>query len=293
MTHRAGIAPKDQPTFWQGNTPLMLAVKHQQLETIKQLITVYKADTEVKNFSNKTANDIASSGIKDPNVFETVTKLLKKQTQSTKVAYNKERIEEKKQMQANKENHIKALRDALKSKLQEQGINITETFSRFDRNGDGVFSHMEFEMIFTVLDISFTKEELRKLISLTDTNRDGKIDVAEFHKMLYSDDLAAAKANQAALEEDEDISIVEEVSHESGDENNIDSDEEIKRDITTRMEQHHAAKKADAEKKKTKKRSDNEEDNQIQEDVIEDDMPIGDEPIEEESVPKNINDEGF
>jgi hypothetical protein len=35
------------------------------------------------------------------------------------VAYNKERIEEKKQMQANKENHIKALRDALKSKLQE------------------------------------------------------------------------------------------------------------------------------------------------------------------------------
>jgi len=78
MTHRAGIAPKDQPTFWQGNTPLMLAVKHQQLETIKQLITVYKADTEVKNFSNKTANDIASSGIKDPNVLETVTKLLKK-----------------------------------------------------------------------------------------------------------------------------------------------------------------------------------------------------------------------
>ena len=118
-------------------------------------------------------------------------------------------------------------------------------------------------MIFTVLDISFTKEELRKLISLTDTNRDGKIDVAEFHKMLYSDDLAVAKANQAAFEEDEDISIVEEVSHESGDENNIDSDEEIKRDITTRMEQHHAAKKADAEKKKTKKRSDNEEDNQI------------------------------
>ena len=50
------------------------------------------------------------------------------------------------------------MRDALKGKLQEQGINIQETFSRFDRNGDGVFSHMEFEMIFTVLDISFTKD---------------------------------------------------------------------------------------------------------------------------------------
>lgn len=119
MTHRAGIAPKDQPTFWQRNTPLMLAVKNQQLETIKELITVYKADTEAKNSSNKTAIDIASRAIKDPNVLETVLKLLEKKTQSTKVAYNKERIEEKKKMQADKENHIKALRDALKSKLQE------------------------------------------------------------------------------------------------------------------------------------------------------------------------------
>ena len=35
MTYRAGVAPKDQPTFWLRSTPLMLAVKHQQLETIK------------------------------------------------------------------------------------------------------------------------------------------------------------------------------------------------------------------------------------------------------------------
>jgi len=53
-------------------------------------------------------------------------------------------------------------------------------FERFDANGDGVFSHMEFEMIFTVLDIAFTKDQLRKLISLTDTNNDGKIDMKEF-----------------------------------------------------------------------------------------------------------------
>ena len=118
---------------------------------------------------------------------------------------------------------------------------------------------MEFEMIFTVLEISFTKDELRKLISLTDTNRDGKIDVAEFHKMLYSDDLAAVNRDQA--EEDDDISIVEEVSHESDDEKNNDSDEEIKRDITTRMEQHHAAKKAAVAKKQSAKKTEIEEDN--------------------------------
>ena len=44
-------------------------------------------------------------------------------------------------------------------------------------------------MIFTVLDIAFTKDELRKLIDLTDTNKDGKIDMNEFHNMLYSDDI--------------------------------------------------------------------------------------------------------
>lgn len=41
----------------------------------------------------------------------------------------------------------------MKEKLQERGINIKETFAQFDRNGDGVFSPLEFEMIFTVLDI--------------------------------------------------------------------------------------------------------------------------------------------
>lgn len=53
---------------------------------------------------------------------------------------------------------LKELRDNLKATLQEKGLNIEETFARFDANGDGVFNHMEFEMIFTVLDISFSKE---------------------------------------------------------------------------------------------------------------------------------------
>lgn len=46
----------------------------------------------------------------------------------------------------------------MKDKLIDKGINIEETFRRFDVNKDGVFSYLEFEMIFTVLDIKFSKE---------------------------------------------------------------------------------------------------------------------------------------
>ena len=87
-------------------------------------------------------------------------------------------------------------------------------------------------MIFTVLDIQFTKEQLRKLISMTDTNKDGRIDMKEFHDMLYAEDIAQmAAANQS---DDEDIQIVEEVSNESDDDNN-NEDEEIKAEIRAGM----------------------------------------------------------
>ena len=54
-------------------------------------------------------------------------------------------------------------------------------FSKFDKNGDGVFSPLEFECAFTVFEIEFAKADLRKLIAITDTNKDGRIDVIEFH----------------------------------------------------------------------------------------------------------------
>ena len=47
------------------------------------------------------------------------------------------------------------MRDSLKAKLQEQDIDIKEMFERFDKNGDGVFSQMELECAFTVLNIQF------------------------------------------------------------------------------------------------------------------------------------------
>lgn len=158
MTYRAGVAPKDQKTWWLGNTPLMIAIKHQQLETIKQLVQTYKADLDVQNARGKKAIDIAKASIKDPNVLTTALKLLQMQSASTRVVHNREALEENKQVRQEKAAELKRLRDTLKEKLQQQGINVKETFSRFDANGDGVFNHMEFEMIFTVLGIDFTKD---------------------------------------------------------------------------------------------------------------------------------------
>ena len=118
MTYKANVAPKDQKTWWLGNTPLMIAIKHQQLETIKQLVQVYKADTEVSNFKGKTALQIANMSIKDPNVLTTAQKLLKKQSASTRVVHNRESIEENKEMRKNNLDALKKLRDQLKDKLQ-------------------------------------------------------------------------------------------------------------------------------------------------------------------------------
>ena len=74
----------------------MVAVKHQQLETIKQLVQTYKVDIDLKNSAGKTAIDIARIRIKDPNVLETTLKLLEKKSASTKVVHNRDVIEERK-----------------------------------------------------------------------------------------------------------------------------------------------------------------------------------------------------
>ena len=82
-------------------------------------------------------------------------------------------------------------------------------FDRFDATGDGVFTLIEFEMIFfTVLDIAFTKDQLRKLINLTDINKDGKIYVKEFYRMVYADEIKVNPA--AAVMADDAFEVCEE-----------------------------------------------------------------------------------
>lgn len=58
---------------------------------------------------------------------------------------------------------------------------------KFDKNGDGVLSPFELECAFTVLEIPFAKDDLRRLIKYTDSNKDGTINKDEFHAMLYEE----------------------------------------------------------------------------------------------------------
>ena len=184
------------------------------------MVNTYKVDISIKNKAGRTPEEMALKVLKDRDMIETIVKLLQKRTQSTKVDRKKEVRLENKLHNQQKLNSVKELRNSLKAKLQDQGIDIKEMFNRFDKNGDGVFSYLEFECAFTVLDINFAKDDLRKLINMTDANKDGRIDMNEFHAMLYADDLA---------DEEEEQHIVEEVSGES------DSDEEERKVPTRRV----------------------------------------------------------
>lgn len=53
-------------------------------------------------------------------------------------------------------------------------------FKKFDTDGNGYFSLIELECAFTVLGIAFEKEQLRRLIRLSDKNKDGRISFTEF-----------------------------------------------------------------------------------------------------------------
>ena len=72
----------------------------------------------------------------------------------------------------------------MNQKIEERGLDLAKVFKMFDKNGDEVFSPMEFELAFVALDIEISKSDLRRFISLTDTNKDGRVDFKEFYAML-------------------------------------------------------------------------------------------------------------
>jgi len=46
---------------------------------------------------------------------------------------------------------------------------------------------LEFECAFIALDINFAKADLRRFISMTDTNKDGRVDFNEFYNILHKE----------------------------------------------------------------------------------------------------------
>lgn len=72
----------------------------------------------------------------------------------------------------------------MREKIADRGIDIEHFFKMFDKNGDGIFSSLEFECAFVALEVDVSKEDLRRFISLTDSNKDGKVDFNEFNAAL-------------------------------------------------------------------------------------------------------------
>lgn len=116
-------------------------------------MTEFTSDPDLINKYGKTPLQLAQKVIKDPHILETVEKLLTKKSTSTRIVKNRDKIEEKKLDKQKRHLEAQNLRNALKAKLSEQDIDLDDMFKKFDKNGDGVFSYLEFEVIFTVLDI--------------------------------------------------------------------------------------------------------------------------------------------
>ncbi len=57
----------------------------------------------------------------------------------------------------------------------------------FDRNGDGFISKSEFKHCMMHFGEQFTDDEVEEMISEADSNRDGRIDYAEFSQMILNE----------------------------------------------------------------------------------------------------------
>lgn len=57
---------------------------------------------------------------------------------------------------------------------------LQSAFENWDEDGDGIITKLELERVLVVLNPSFTKKDLTKLMKAVDKNGDGKIDYEEF-----------------------------------------------------------------------------------------------------------------
>ena len=115
---------------------------------------------EIKNAKGQTPFDIAKASVKDKEMLNTIEGLLRG-SKSTKVVRNADIKLNKFKDEQSKIETITRLREKLKAALSQAKVSLGQFFMKFDKNGDGKFSPLEFETAFTCLEIDFSKAELR------------------------------------------------------------------------------------------------------------------------------------
>lgn len=103
-------------------------------------------------------------------------------TNTTKKQKRQEEIKQR------KEEYLR-IKQELRERIAERGIDIETFFKLFDKNGDGVFSQLEFECAFVALEIGVRRDDLRRFMALTDSNKDGKVDFKEFSAALNTQEM--------------------------------------------------------------------------------------------------------
>jgi Ca2+-binding EF-hand superfamily protein len=110
---------------------------------------------------------------------------LEKTKSSIRINKNPESKIIKKELADAKIKEAESLRLLLKEALTEKGYtDLPTVFKKFDTDGNGYFSQIELECAFTILGIQFGKEQLRRLIRISDKNKDGRISFTEFQRMV-------------------------------------------------------------------------------------------------------------
>ncbi|XP_062308926.1 EF-hand calcium-binding domain-containing protein 7 isoform X2 [Osmerus eperlanus] len=87
--------------------------------------------------------------------------------------------------------------EILKSEVPTEERELLRAFKKMDVNGDGCISHKELFDALTSRGEKMNPEEVNAIFSLADTNKDGKLDYAEFCRLLLS---TAERCQNAALE---------------------------------------------------------------------------------------------
>uniref|UniRef100_A0A6Q2ZAC6 EF-hand calcium-binding domain-containing protein 7 n=1 Tax=Esox lucius TaxID=8010 RepID=A0A6Q2ZAC6_ESOLU len=87
--------------------------------------------------------------------------------------------------------------EILKNERPTEENELLLAFKKLDLNGDGYISHTELQKVLTSKGEKMTPEDVDAIFSLADANRDGKLDYAEFCRLLLS---TVEQCRVAALE---------------------------------------------------------------------------------------------